>query len=240
MSVRIALAASLAVGVCAADDQARPPSTERERLSYSLGYQIGNDFRRHGVEFRPEALTRGIADTLNTQGSLMTPAAMSAALSDLKRKIRAGQALDSHRLIQQQSDQDRRFLEENAKREGVVSLASGVQYRVLRPGSGTRPGALDRVLIQYRATLTNGVEFDSTYSDGQPLEAGLNEVVPGWREGLQLMQEGAQWQILIPSHLSYGGRGPLAGRTVILEIELLKVLGNQVQSTARPTGDDSP
>jgi FKBP-type peptidyl-prolyl cis-trans isomerase len=84
------------------------------------------------------------------------------------------------------------------------------------------------------------VEFDSTYPDGQPVEVGLDEVVPGWGEGLQLMQEGAQWQIFIPPHLGYGERGPLAGRAVILEIELLKVLGSQVQSTARPTGDDSP
>jgi FKBP-type peptidyl-prolyl cis-trans isomerase FklB len=233
-----AIGIGLVAGAWAADDPLGPPTTERDRVNYSLGYQIGGDFRQQGVEVRAEAVARGIADALAGESPLMTPEEMRRVLTGLKRKILAQQGIDAHKLAQKALDEGRRFLEQNAKQEGVVTLGSGLQYRVLRPGSGRQPGPLDRVSVQYRAALIDGVEFDSTYAEGEPVEVGVDEVMPGWREGLQLMQEGAQWRLFVPANLGYGERGPLADRAVILEVELLKVLSNDGQTAAPPSGGD--
>jgi FKBP-type peptidyl-prolyl cis-trans isomerase len=120
------------------------------------------------------------------------------------------------------------FLKENAKKEGVKTTASGLQYKVLKEGSGKNPKATDTVQVNYRGTLTNGTEFDSSYKRGEPIEFPLNGVIPGWTEGVQLMKEGAKYQFFIPSKLAYGERGtpggPIPGNAaLIFEVELLKV-----------------
>lgn len=120
------------------------------------------------------------------------------------------------------------FLAENAKKEGVVTTPSGLQYKILQPGNGKRPRASDTVVVHYRGTLINGVEFDSSYLAGrEPAEFPLNRVIKGWTEGLQLMEEGAKFQFFIPSHLAYGARGAppdiAPNEALIFEVELLKV-----------------
>ena len=125
-------------------------------------------------------------------------------------------------------EQGQAYLAENAKKPGVKTTASGLQYTVLKEGTGKSPKATDTVLVHYRGTLLNGTEFDSSYKRNQPIEFPLNGVIPGWTEGVQLMKEGAKYQFVIPSNLAYGRRGTPGGpigpdETLIFEVELLKV-----------------
>ena len=130
-------------------------------------------------------------------------------------------------MAQSALENGQRFLKENAEKQGVKTTPSGLQYKVLREGSGKSPKATDVVVVNYRGTLTNGKEFDSSYKAGQPIEFPLDRVIPGWTEGVQLMKEGAKYEFFIPSNLAYGSRG--AGgvigpdETLIFEVELLKV-----------------
>jgi FKBP-type peptidyl-prolyl cis-trans isomerase FklB len=233
-----ALGAGLSAGGWAAGDQPPAPATERDKTSYSLGYQIGTDLKRLGVELREGVATRGIQDGLSGTSPRLTPAELRGTLTQLKRQILTADATDAHRQAQKELDEGRRYLEENAKNEGVVTLPSGLQYKILRPGTGQQPGPKDLVTLHYRASLINGTLFDSSYTEGKPVQVRVEEVMPGWQEGLQLMQEGAQWQLFIPANLGYGERGPLADRAVILEVELLTVQGSGgPDATPQPQGD---
>ncbi len=129
---------------------------------------------------------------------------------------------------QQENTPAASFLEMNAKKDGVVSLPSGLQYKILKEGDGKSPKATDSVTVDYRGTLTNGKEFDSSYSRGQPATFNLNQVIAGWTEGVQLMKEGAKWEFFIPGELAYGESGAAGGvigpdETLIFEVELIKV-----------------
>jgi len=115
------------------------------------------------------------------------------------------------------------YLAENAKKPGVVTTKSGLQYRVVKPGTGRTPGPADSVTVHYRGTLVDGKQFDSSYDRGEPATFPVNGVIAGWTEALQLMKEGAQYQLAIPAALAYGDRGPLAGQVLLFDVELLKV-----------------
>lgn len=136
-------------------------------------------------------------------------------------------ALTSFVMAQSALENGQRFLKENAEKESVKTTSSGLQYKVLREGSGKSPAATDIVVVNYRGTLINGKEFDSSYKTGQPIEFPLNRVIPGWTEGVQLMKEGAKYEFFIPSNLAYGSRGAAGAigpdETLIFEVELLKV-----------------
>lgn len=209
------------------------PHSTQDRTAYSLGYQIGLDFRRQGVEVRPETISRGFHDAQDGNEPLLGPDEMRRSLLEFKRRITSQKALESRQNAARQGEQDEAFLTANARREGVISLASGLQYQVIQDGRGRRPSLDDRVAVNYRASLTSGVEFDGT--EGQPAIFAVKEVVPGWREGLQLMQEGAHWLLFIPAKLGYGVRGPLANKAVILDVELLKVMGPATTDAAKPS-----
>ena len=148
----------------------------------------------------------------------LTALAAAAALALIPQSIMAQSALEKGQA----------YMAENAKKEGVKTTASGLQYKVLQEGTGKSPKATDTVLVHYRGTLLNGTEFDSSYKRNQPIEFPLNGVIPGWTEGVQLMKEGAKYQFVIPSNLAYGRRGTPGGpigadETLIFEVELLKV-----------------
>jgi len=196
---------------------------ETVRVNYSLGHQIGGDFKRQGVEMDAEAVVQGIRDALEGAESQMTPAEMNTTLTELKRKVVANQR---QRNVERELDylkEGKEFLEQNASKQGVVTTDSGLQYKVIEQGSGKSPGPQDQVTVHYKGTFIDGKPFDSSYKKNKPATFRVNGVIKGWSEGLQLMKEGGKSQLYIPQNLAYGKRGPLAHRTLIFEVELLKV-----------------
>ena len=200
-------------------------NSEKDRINYSVGYQIGGDFRKQGVELNPEVLVRGIRDALNNDAPQLSQDQMNATLTDLKKKIGADQQGADKRATAEYRKAGAAFLRENAKRSGVTVLPSGVQYKVLKAGSGKKPTLKDEVKVHYRITKVDGREVASTYVGAKPRTYPLTKAIPGLQEVLPLMAEGAKWQIVLPTATASGGREPLDGMGVMIyEMELLTVL----------------
>jgi FKBP-type peptidyl-prolyl cis-trans isomerase FklB len=202
-------------------DQTR--SNQTDWVSYSIGYQVGSDFIDQGIELRPDLLIKGIQDALAQTEPSIPPERMRATLVDLQKQVAAWELTKQRQAQEKYRGEGREFLAENARKEGVVSLPSGLQYQVLSPGQGRHPGITDKVRVAYRSLRLDGQEFDRS-PDGQPAEFSLNHVIPAWKEALPLMAEGAKWKLFVPADLAYGERGPLADKAVIFEMELLEVL----------------
>jgi FKBP-type peptidyl-prolyl cis-trans isomerase FklB len=215
------LGSSLLLNICVADDQ--PQLDEADRISYSVGYQMGGDFKKQGVELRPEALTRGLEDAVSGSAASMTAEDMQTALSSLKKKIVAQTRMEQAEKAKNFREQGRIFLAENATKEDVKTTDSGLQYKVVKAGTGKTPTASDSVTVNYRGTTIDGKEFDSSYRKGKPVTFRVDEVIPGWAEALQMMNEGAQWQLYIPPDLAFHRGGPLEHRTILFEVELISV-----------------
>lgn len=205
---------------------------ETTRINYSLGYQIGGDFLRQGVEMDAEAVVQGINDALTGAKPQMTPAKMNATLVELKKKVVAEQNKRRKQTEFARLEEGKQYMEENGKKEGVITTDSGLQYSVVKAGTGRSPGPQDAVTVHYRGTLIDGKEFDSSYKKGEPATFKLNSVIKGWSEGLQLMKEGGKSQFVIPSNLAYGDRGPLGNYTLLFDVELIAV-GEPAQSQAQ-------
>ena len=235
MKLSIYLPAFLVWSLSAPLSAAEPLKLEEEtpRINYSLGYQIGGDFKRQGVEMDAEAVVQGIRDALSGAEPKMTPAEMSATLTELKRKVVADQR---KRGIERELDmlkEGKEFMQQNATEEGVVTTESGLQYKVINEGSGKSPGPEDQVTVHYKGTMIDGKPFDSSYKKNKPATFRVNGVIKGWTEGLQLMKEGGKSQLFIPQNLAYSNRGPLAHRTLIFDVELISV--EKPQQAQAPT-----
>lgn len=191
-------------------------NTEAEKVSYSVGYQVGGDFQRQGWEINPDAMVQGLRDAISKSEPRLSPEEMNATLVNLKKRLVAEQQ-DARKQA------DAAFLAANAKREGVTVLPNGVQYNILRPGTGKKPSMQESVTILYRVTRSDGKEISST-EPGKPKTYPVAKAVPGLQEVLQLMAEGAKWQIVIPSGLAAGERNPLADTGVVIyDLELVSV-----------------
>lgn len=232
--VIIAASAALASGTLLA--QNNELETPEERLSYTIGMDIGESLAGQDMPLDIDIVIQGLRDSFLGEETLLTQEEKQA---EREKFIQQRQ----EQLQQQRSEEARINLEEgqaflaaNAEKEGVTTTESGLQYRVIAEGDGERPDADDRVTVHYRGKLINGVEFDSSYSRGEPATFGLNQVIPGWTEGVQLMREGAKYELFVPSDLAYGeqGRpGPIGpNSTLIFEIELLEVSPQPAESDA--------
>jgi FKBP-type peptidyl-prolyl cis-trans isomerase FklB len=219
----------------AAAPAASPFKSLKERSSYAIGIDIGRGLKEQSLDIDTALLARGIADSLAGNKSLMDDKEIHATMVELQgvvearqKELRAKMVERNKKLGEKNKVDGPAFLAENKKREGVKTLASGLQYKVLREGQGTTPKATDSVTTHYRGKLLDGTEFDSSYSRNEPATFRVNQVIPGWTEALQLMKEGDKWQLFIPANLAYGENG--AGNdippnaTLIFDIELLKVL----------------
>ncbi|HNR97734.1 MAG TPA: FKBP-type peptidyl-prolyl cis-trans isomerase [Planctomycetota bacterium] len=230
---------------------ALPPefADEAARVSYALGLDIGNYLKRlEGdleLKLEPEMFLRAVKEALAGATPALTPEQLSAVKTAAEAKMRAKRERDRAEQEEQRKVQGAKnkqegelFLAENGKREGVRTTASGLQYQVLREGTGAKPAATDRVKVDYRGTLLDGTEFDSSYARGRPAEFALNGVIKGWTEGLQLMPAGSKYKFFIPAALAYGERGsgqrigPNA--TLVFEVELLEILGPPAAKKVQP------
>jgi FKBP-type peptidyl-prolyl cis-trans isomerase FklB len=223
MTRPIRSAVALALVFVAVNALAAEPSTmdESARMSYALGYQLGGDLAATGIN--NEALLQGLNDGRAGTAPKLTPEEMQAAMGALEQRVTEQRAKAQAEAAQKAAAAGAAYLAENAKREGVQTTASGLQYKVVKPGTGRAPALGDTVTVQYRGTLVDGTEFDSSYKRGQPASFPVSGVIAGWTEALQLMKEGAQYQLVIPPALAYGERGPLAGQVLIFDVELLGV-----------------
>lgn len=203
--------------------------TAKDKDSYSLGYQFGENLRKQGVEVDSKVLLKGIQDAVAGRNPAMSREAIRDNLQEIRRRIAQAQDESIRETAAKNLDLSRDFLARNGKKSGVVTLPSGLQYEVLAEGSGRKPKAEDSVVVQYRGTLVDGKEFDSSFRRNGPETLPLDSVIPGWAEALQLMREGAKWRICVPPHLAYGetgmGRDVGPNSALIFEIELLSIDG---------------
>ena len=197
--------------------------TDLEKLSYSMGIFFGQSVNRQEMEIDIPAFMQAVEDVLNNAEKKLTDDEMEKILNTYQKKEKEEQITKS--TISKVDGE--KFLAENKNNDGVIVLASGLQYKIIKNSIGKKPTANSRVVVHYRGTLIDGTEFDSSYARGEPIELNLNQVIKGWQEALQLMAIGSKWQIVIPSELAYGKRG--AGRvigpnaTLIFDIELLSI-----------------
>jgi FKBP-type peptidyl-prolyl cis-trans isomerase FklB len=201
--------------------------TPKEKQSYSIGADIGNKLKSQSIDVDPDALAQGLKDAISGNKLLMTEQEIKESLSSLQKEMMEKQAERTKQLSEKNKKEGDAFLAENKKKEGVKTLPSGLQYKVITEGTGKTPKAEDTVITNYRGTLIDGTEFDSSYKRGQPATFPVKGVIPGWTEALQLMKEGSKWELFIPASLAYGerGAGNLIGpyTTLIFEIELISV-----------------
>jgi FKBP-type peptidyl-prolyl cis-trans isomerase FklB len=195
---------------------------QKDKVSYSIGMQIGFNLARQKVEINPDILAAGIKDSLAGKPQL-TPDQVKEVMAQFEKDMEQKQK----QLGEKNKTDGAKFLEENKNKPGVKTTASGLQYKVEKEGTGAQPKATDMVTVNYRGTLIDGTEFDSSYKRGQPATFPVNGVIKGWTEALQLMKKGAKYQLFIPSNLAYGERsmGPDIGAnsTLIFEVELVDV-----------------
>jgi FKBP-type peptidyl-prolyl cis-trans isomerase FklB len=229
MKRRLAMAMCAAVALSGVAFAADAPELkgDKEKISYSIGMDIGGNLKRGSIEVDPDLLAIGLKDSYVGGKTLLTEDQARQAVADFQKTLMAKKAETMQKLAEKNKADGGKFLAENAKKEGVKSLPSGLQYKETTPGKGKSPKASDTVTVHYKGTLIDGTEFDSSYKRGEPATFPVSGVIAGWTEALQLMKEGAKWQLFIPSNLAYGEKG--AGRdigpnaTLIFEVELISV-----------------
>jgi FKBP-type peptidyl-prolyl cis-trans isomerase FklB len=197
--------------------------SQKDKVSYIIGMEIGNNLKKQAIDIDSNILARGVKDILSGAKPLLTEQEVQEIMIAFQKEMMAKQS----EVAKKNKAEGETFLAENKKKEGVKTLSSGLQYKVIKAGTGKKPKSNDTVTVHYRGTLINGAEFDSSYKRGQPTTFPVSKVIPGWTEALQLMEVGAKWQLFIPSSLAYGEQG--AGgdigpnATLIFEVELVSI-----------------
>ncbi len=223
----IALAIVALLAAPAGAEEAKTLATQKEKLSYGIGMNIGRSMKADGLEVDVDLLAQGIRDVFSGAKPLLTDEEHKAAMTAAQKEVMERQQEMAKKAAEKNKKEGEAFLAANGKKEGVVTLPSGLQYKVLKSGDGKTPTAKDVVETNYRGTLIDNTEFDSSYKRGKPASFPVGSVIPGWTEALQKMKVGDKWELYIPSNLAYGERGmmPTIGpnSTLIFEIELLGI-----------------
>ncbi len=232
LTIRIFLAAALLLAagyfaVTAAAQDSSALKSAKEKYSYALGMDLGKQLRKRSIEVDSDLFSKGLRDALSGGKTLLTEEEGRASIAVLQAEAKRKQMLPSVTVQEDGQKPGQAFLAENKKKEGVVTLPSGLQYKILKAGDGKKPTGTDTVVCNYRGTLIDGTEFDSSYKRNQPQTIPVQGVIPGWKEGLQLMAVGSKYQFFIPPELAYKqyGFGYEIGpnATLIFEVELLEI-----------------
>ena len=208
-----------------ADTHAANLDSDKEKLSYIFGINAGQNMLAEGVDLQLEAFTAGVADMFAGRSPQLDQAAAEKVITEFQQK----KAQEMAAVMNQKQEQSNSYMEDNAKQDGVVTTASGLQYKIITAGDGAVPTEKDKVIAHYKGTLIDGTVFDSSYDRKEPATFGVTGVIKGWQEVLQLMKEGAKWQIVVPSDLAYGPRGagpnsPIGpNETLLFDIELIAI-----------------
>jgi FKBP-type peptidyl-prolyl cis-trans isomerase FklB len=221
-------------------------TTKKQKFSYALGMYIGSGnaqmLKKQAVEFDPSLVAQGVKDSMSGGKTRLTEDEMKAVLTEVQNEVRKEQQEKMQEASAKNKTEGEAFLAANKSKEGVVTLPDGLQYKILTAGTGPKPTASDSVVCNYRGTLINGTEFDSSYKRGQPATFGVDKVIKGWTEALQLMPVGSKWQLVIPSSLAYGERGAGADigpdSTLIFEVELLSIVDKNADKSKDQKKDD--
>jgi len=201
---------------------------QKDKASYAIGFDLGKNLKKYSEDISLEKMIQGIRDGISGQKSALTEEETRKTLTEFQQNLIKKELERRKEVAIKNKVEEEKFLAENAKKEGVVTTASGLQYKVIREGNGPKPTLEDTVKVHYRGTFINGKEFDSSYKRGEPVTFELKNMIPGWIEALQMMKAGSKWQIFIPSSLAYGEQG--AGDIIepnsllIFEVELLEVV----------------
>jgi len=202
-------------------------TTQKEKLSYAIGMNIGQSMKKDALDIDPAILTRALKDALAGSKPQMTEEEAKAVITTFRNEMIAKKQAEEKKISDANKQAGEQFLATNKTREGVVTLPSGLQYKIIKQGDGPKPTANDTVETNYRGTLINGTEFDSSYKRGEPATFPVNQVIKGWTEALQLMPVGSKWQLFIPADLAYGPRSPSPeigpNSALIFDIELLSI-----------------
>jgi FKBP-type peptidyl-prolyl cis-trans isomerase FklB len=201
--------------------------TKKDKVSYAIGMDIGKNLKKQPIELNPEVISQGVWDALTEGKTLLTEQEYRDTMTAFRKEMTQKQTAQMKETGDKNKIEGEKFLADNKKKDGVITTASGLQYKVVTKGDGASPKATDTVSVHYKGTLIDGKEFDSSHRRGQPASFPVNGVIKGWTEALQLMKPGSKWQLVIPSELAYGDRG--AGRdigpnsTLIFDVELLSI-----------------
>ncbi|HYF02608.1 MAG TPA: FKBP-type peptidyl-prolyl cis-trans isomerase [Patescibacteria group bacterium] len=211
-----------------------PVTTQKDKNSYAIGVNLGQNFKQQALEIDPAMFERGLRDAMEGNTMAMTDEEIKSAMQALQQQAMARQQEnmkkqqeENAKIAEGAKQRGAAFMAQNAKQQGVVTLPSGVQYKILTEGTGPKPSASSTVTTHYRGSLLNGKVFDSSYDRGQPAQFPVNGVIPGWTEVLQLMPVGSKWQVWIPSDKAYGDQGAGQdigpGEALVFDIELIAV-----------------
>lgn len=229
--MKLKIVAAVGISLAALNLQAQNQITlkdQKDKVSYSIGVNIGTNFRQQGIDVTPEVLIAGIKDALAGSKTVLTQQEIQQTLMTFEREMMGKQAERAKELGEKNRKDGEAFLAENKKKEGTKATTSGLQYKIITEGKGKKPTADDTVRVHYKGTLLDGSEFDNSYRRGEPAEFSVSGVIAGWTEAMQLMPVGSKWQLFVPSKLAYGeqGQGPVIGpnATLIFEVELLAVV----------------
>jgi FKBP-type peptidyl-prolyl cis-trans isomerase FklB len=218
----------LALAVCEGNSQKKTQlKSQKDSVSYAMGLDLGRRLKQQSVNVDPDLVARGIRDVDLSAKRLLTEDQAQSVINTFQRQLMAKRDSTRKALGQKNKKDGEAFLAENKKKKGVVTLPSGLQYEVLKEGTGEKPKAEQTVSVQYRGTFIDGTEFDSSYKRGEPGTFRVKGVIKGWTEALQLMPVGSKWKLFVPSDLAYGerGRGQVIppNATLIFEVELLSI-----------------
>lgn len=219
------LSIGLFSGLCFAGDKPELKNL-KDKESYSLGYQVGQTLKIQGLEIDPDLYASGLRDALGGTTPAMTPEEIQRTIAEVQKRTLAARQKELKEKGEKNRTESQAFMVANKAKEGVITLPSGLQYKILQEGSGKTPKASDEVTVNYTGFLLDGTEFDSSSKRGEPGSFRVDKVIPGWTEALQLMKEGSRWQLFVPPQLGYGERNAGAippNSVLVFEVELLAV-----------------